>query len=184
MILFELKIPIATTYCHLWSCKAKRKDCCNNTVLPQLQCNNVAVTTNIDLALPFSKRINRKLLGLKWNTSTSKAVVCAVISIAGNVITQPTAQTTTSAGEQWKGTNQRCHPYVCLLSKWFRMTTRMYCSMIVRHIQYLCRSTRPMRKTQLKPHPSPQPTQSPDFTVLPLKWPGWTLHHVSAKFSF
>lgn len=34
---------------------------------------------------------------LKCSTSTSKAVACAVISIAGSVSTQPTAQTTTSA---------------------------------------------------------------------------------------
>lgn len=35
--------------------------------------------------------------GWSTRTSTSKAVACAVISIAGSVTTQPTAQTTTSA---------------------------------------------------------------------------------------
>lgn len=35
--------------------------------------------------------------GWSEGTSTSKAVACAVISIAGSVTTQPTAQTTTSA---------------------------------------------------------------------------------------
>lgn len=35
--------------------------------------------------------------GRSEGTSTSKAVACAVISIAGSVTTQPTAQTTTSA---------------------------------------------------------------------------------------
>lgn len=44
--------------------------------------------------------------GWSEGTSTSKAVACAVISIAGSVTTQPTAQTTTSAST-WSNTRER-----------------------------------------------------------------------------
>ena len=57
------------------------------------------------------------LLGWRGGTSTSKAVACAVISIAGSVTTQPTAQTTTSAsvwphseqaaGRRWTGAGKK-----------------------------------------------------------------------------
>lgn len=50
------------------------------------------------LEKPSNSAVSRAFfLGWSEGTSTSKAVACAVISIAGSVTTQPTAQTTTSA---------------------------------------------------------------------------------------